>query len=153
VKAEEAGVNRTRFDALLWRRTITRTRRRVLLGLLGVGLLGSEAEAKKHKKHKKKKPANSPPPDPTCVGQPDGFVCGDGQQCSGGVCATPLCPGNTQFCLLDAECCSGVCNCFDSKGSGQCDIRGFCRPSNAGEPCASATDCAANLDCTGFVCR
>ena len=142
-----------RFDAVLRRGTIARSRRRVLLGLLGVGLLASEAEAKKRKKHKKKKRDDSPPPpDPACVGQPDGTVCGDGLQCSGGVCATPVCPGNIQRCVLDGGCCSGTCNCGDSKGSGQCDIPGFCRLSKAGEPCASAADCATNLACIGFVC-
>ena len=143
----------SQFDAVLWRCTIAQSRRGVLLGLLGVGLLGSEAEAKKHKKRKQKRGNSPPAPDPACAGQPDGTVCGDGQQCSGGVCATPVCPGNSQRCLLDGECCSGTCNCGDSKGTGQCDIPGFCRLSKAGEPCASTTDCATNLTCIGFVCR
>jgi len=132
---------------------VAASRRRVLIGLLGVGLLSGEAEAKKNKKHKKKKRDNSPPPpEPACVGQPDGTVCGEGLQCSGGVCATPVCAGNTGFCLQTTQCCSGDCNCGDSKGTGQCDLPGFCRRSKRGESCASNADCD-DLDCIGFVCR
>lgn len=140
-----------RFETILRRWKVVSSRR-TMLGLLGVGFIGGEAEAKKRRKHKKKRGNVPPPPDPACVGQPDGTACGDSQQCSGEVCATPVCPGNTQRCVLDSECCSGTCNCGDSKGTGQCDIAGFCRLSKTGQPCASSADCA-DRTCIGFVCR
>src|SRR5262245_30741817 len=102
-----------RFDS--WVRTLatTRTRRGALLGLLGggVGLAGvAVVEAKGHKKKHKKHGGGSAPV-VSCVGQPDLTPCGGGQQCSGGVCATPPnCGVAPDGCASPLDCCGNVCD-------------------------------------------
>jgi hypothetical protein len=116
------------FDGLLRQISQARSRRGVLLGVLGgaVGLLGlTEAEAKRKKKKKKK--GSSPPPAAarcpascppcqqcvdgrSCTPRPDGITCGDSdcKTCQSGACVNKpdetLCNDSTGKCL------QGTCN-------------------------------------------
>jgi len=130
-----------RFES--WMRTLTtaRTRRGTLMGLLGgLGLAGVPVVEAKHRKKKHKKqplPVN-------CAVQPDFTPCGGGQQCSGGVCATPpncgVAPGG---CASPLDCCGNVCD----------PAVGTCPLSDPGNPCRDARSCSGGSSCVGFVCQ
>jgi hypothetical protein len=134
----------SQFDTLLRGLTTVRSRRGALLGLLGgaVGLLGlTEAKARHHKK-KHKKPGRSLPVD--CAVQPDFTNCGGGQQCSGGVCATPPnCGVHPDRCDSALDCCGNVCD----------QAQGVCPLSDPDNPCRDARSCSDGAACIGFVCR
>src|SRR5262245_41291080 len=132
-----------RFDTLVQTLNGRPSRRGVLAGLLGtgLGLRGlTQGEAKKHKKHKKKGGGASPVL--SCVGQPDFTNCGGGQQCSGGVCATPPnCGVAPDGCASQLDCCSNVCD----------PAVGTCPLSDPGNPCRDARSCSGGATCVGFV--
>src|SRR4051812_33305373 len=90
---------------------------------------------------------------PFCQGQTDGTACGGGQQCSGGVCATPPTEATCQhtqpneliggwYCAFDnSVCCSGVCTANTN-----------CAKGGASKPCRDGSDCISN-QCVGFSCQ
>lgn len=87
-------------------------------------------------------PPSPPPPPLTCQDLPDGTDCGNGRQCSGGVCATPPTCGvlsEVVTCSTSQECCSGFC--FFT-----------CGPSSRGQACRVDGDCTSG-NCAGFVCQ
>jgi hypothetical protein len=134
-----------RFDTLSRTLGTPVSRRGTLATLLG-GTLGlrrlTETEAKHHKKHKKK--PGGPLPVRSCVGQPDFTNCGGGQQCSGGVCATPpTCGVAPDGCASPLDCCGNVCDPA---------VR-VCPLSDPGNPCRDARSCSGGATCVGFVCQ
>jgi hypothetical protein len=76
-----------------------------------------------------------------CADKPDFTDCGGGNQCSGGVCATPpTCRvGGEPSC---AECCPGI----------TCDASDHCACAPAGAPCRSSRGCCTGT-CVGFSCQ
>ena len=123
-----------RIDQLLRSMSLRATRRGVVTGLTGgfVAMLplalrrdATEAKTKNKKKGKRKtksqhkpqdgpsqpptsNPTPLPPPVNPCAGQPDFTDCGNGMECSGGVCAVhPQC--RVGLCYgLPLTCCSGI---------------------------------------------
>jgi hypothetical protein len=134
-----------RFDS--WVRTLATacTRRGAAMGLLGSGmsLVGlTVVEAKRHKKKHKKQPGGSLPV--SCAVQPDFTPCGSGQQCSGGVCATPPnCGVAPDGCASALDCCGNVCD----------PLGRTCPLSDPGNPCRDARSCSGGAPCVGFVCQ
>ena len=82
---------------------------------------------------------------PFCADKPDFTDCGNGQKCSGGVCATPPEPCIVGPCaVVGLRCCSG----------GTCPAVGhFCPASSQGGACSTTSGCASGLTCVGFTCQ
>ena len=161
------------FDTLTRSLTGVRSRRIALGALLG-GTLGSlgvmEAEGKKRKKKKQKKrpTATSPNPvSPLPTGCPTGQDACGGTCCkTGEACADPT----TQTCKVEGGICTSaldICTTFDAQAS-RCDDqtrvtmctcvqtgtgRSFCRQS--GHPCfdcSSDSECENHLEVAGARC-
>jgi hypothetical protein len=142
-------VDDDQFDALVSRLSSHLTRRRSLMGMVGVAGAGAgagladRAESKKKKKKRKRKkkrkttttqapgtqpPTTQPPttrPGPTCT---DGLKNGDESDVDcGGSC--PRC-ANSRTCRRDDDCVSGFCSsgvCLPCTDDGQCGVAAcFC---------------------------
>jgi hypothetical protein len=74
-----------------------------------------------------------------CADKPDFTDCGSGNQCSGGVCATPP---TCRVDLAPCPCCAGI----------TCDASDHCACAPAGAPCRSSRGCCTG-SCVGFSCQ